>query len=72
MNIILLIAAILNWVLLNGIPEIVIALALFIIAEIIRRKGNGSKATIATQIICGIILVAYALMFIIGLISGAM
>ena len=70
-SMLLLILALLNWIFLSDILELVIAIIIFIIGEVKRRNGDGSKATIAAQFISALIIVAYILLLILGLVIAA-
>lgn len=65
----LLILSLLNWIFLdNNILKILVALIIFIIAEVIRKKGSATKSIIAAEFISALILVANLIIIIIGLI----
>ncbi len=67
---ILLILTILNWCFVPGgsILQMAIFLAIFIIAEIQRKKGNSSKAIVVAQIISVALLIIFIVTLILGLV----
>ncbi|MBQ2947332.1 MAG: hypothetical protein IJE04_05795 [Bacilli bacterium] len=65
---ILLILSLLNWIFLkNSILKILVALIIFIIAEVKRKNGDATKSIIVAEFISALILVANLLILIIGL-----
>lgn len=66
---ILLILSLLNWIFIdNKLIKVLISLVIFIVSEIMRRKGETSKAIIVAEFISALILIAYLLILIIDLI----
>ena len=66
---ILLILSLLNWIFINNkLIKVLISLVIFIVSEIMRRKGESSKSIIVAEFISALILIAYLLIIIIDLI----